>query len=103
MNQVDALPLHVDSLSGEAQQASIPDDYPIHNSFPVDAPELVRQQNEKIWWYQFIELGVLIIHPREWDNYNLAMTNTTGTPSLCLLPRKHKHIILYGMRLSLFS
>ena len=76
--------------TGETGLSNLPDHSPIPNSFPIDAriPDSIK---EKIWANQYVELG-LLLHPHEVDKYSMAMSTASGSPSLCLLPRKPKRI-----------
>ena len=76
--------------TGETGLSNLPDHSPIPNSFPIDAriPDNIK---EKIWANQYVELG-LLLHPHELDKYCMAMSTASGSPSLCLLPRKPKQI-----------
>ena len=89
INTVDPR-LSFDTPAGETGLSNLPDHSPIPNSFPIDAriPDNIK---DKIWANQYVELGVLI-HPQEVDKYSMAMSTASGSPSLCLIPRKQKQI-----------
>ena len=80
----------LDTPTGETGLNNLPDNSPIPNSFPIDAriPDNIK---EKVWANQYVELG-LLLHPHEVDKYSMAMSTASGSPSLCLLPRKPKQI-----------
>ena len=89
INTVDPR-LSLDTPAGETGLSNLPDHSPIPNSFPIDAriPDNIK---DKIWANQYVELGVLI-HPQEGDKYSMSMSTASGSPSLCLIPRKQKQI-----------
>ena len=100
INTVDPR-LSLDTPAGETGLSNLPDHSPIPNSFPIDAriPDNIK---DKIWANQYVELGVLI-HPQEGDKYSMSMSTASGSPSLCLIPRKQKQIITLDQWNSAFN